>query len=98
MSLSPTEINSRALELERWLLKEFGPVLSGRTLRKLLGMPTPDSFRQALRRRSSPVPLFQREGRKGWCAHTRDVAQWIAQSEASNELVPPVAARITGSD
>ena len=77
----PSYTANRAQELERWLLKEFGPVLNGQALRKLLGLPTPDAFRQALRRRGAPVPLFHEPGRRGWCASTREVARWIAQSE-----------------
>ena len=98
MSLSPNETAERARDLERWLLKEFGPVLTGRPLRKLLGLTTPDAFRQGLRRGLVAVPLFLREGRKGWCAHTRDVARWIALSEISTSPVPPEAVRALSSD
>ena len=80
-----TETDSalRCQELERWLLTEFGPVLRGRPLHKLLGHLSPDAFRQALRRHGAPVPLFLQEGRKGWCAYTRDVAHWIVRTEAA---------------
>lgn len=70
------------------MLKEFGPVLSGRTLRGLLGYPSPDAFRQAHRRHGAPVKLFMQEGRKGWCAYTREVASWIAQTEAATSSPP----------
>jgi hypothetical protein len=82
-------IAARAEELERWMLTEFGPVLSGRTLRGLLGYPSPDAFRQAHRRHGAPVRLFLQEGRKGWCASTRDVASWIARTEALTSTSPP---------
>lgn len=84
-------IAARAEELERWMLTEFGPVLSGRTLRGLLGYPSADAFRQAHRRHGAPVRLFLQEGRKGWCAATREVADWIARTEAATSTLalPP---------
>lgn len=90
----PYHIATRTQELERWLLKEFGPVLNGQALRKLLGLPTPDAFRQALKRRGAPVPLFHEPGRRGWCASTCEVARWIAQTEGevrTERLVSPNA-------
>lgn len=48
----------RVEELERWLLQEYGPILRGASLRKLLGYRTADAFRQAIRRQKVPVGLF----------------------------------------
>lgn len=73
----------RAQSLERWLLTEFGPVLSGANLRKLLGYPSSDAFRQALHRHGPAVALFMQPGKRGWCASTREVAYWIARSETT---------------
>lgn len=82
--MEPDRLHARAQELEYRLLKDFGPLLSGKPLRKLLGHPTPDAFRQALRRQPAPVPLFKHAGRKGWCAFTRDVALWIVGTQDRN--------------
>lgn len=81
--LPDKDIAARTQELERWLLTEFGPVLSGLPLSKLLGHPSAGAFRQAVRRHGAPVTLFQKEGRKGWCASTQEVAHWIARTEAA---------------
>lgn len=89
MTTREDAIAARAEELERWMLTEFGPVLSGRTLRGLLGYPSPDAFRQAHRRHGAPVRLFLHEGRKGWCAATCEVADWIAHTEAATSTAPP---------
>ena len=80
----PTDAaESRTAHLERWLLSEFGPVLSGSRLYRLLGHPTGNAFRQSLRRHGAPVPLFQMTGKKGWCATARDLSHWIAQLETA---------------
>lgn len=91
VTISNDRIGERATELERWLLREHGPVLKGAPLRKLLGYPTPDAFRQGLRRHGAPVPLVAVPGKKAWCAATRDVAHWMARTEA--ELLTSDASR-----
>lgn len=76
--------SKRAEELERWLLREHGPLLKGAPLRKLLGYQTADAFRQAVHRQKVPVRLFTMPGEKVWCAVTRDVAAWMIRMEASS--------------
>lgn len=85
--LPDKDIAARGQELERWLLTEFGPVLSGLPLSKLLGHPSSGAFRQAVRRHGAPVALFQQGGRKGWCAATKEVALWIARTEAAAQTL-----------
>lgn len=90
MTNADNAYEQRAQTLERWMLIEFGPVISGASLRKLLGHPSSDAFRQALHRHGAPVALFMQTGRRGWCASTREVAYWIARSEATYPVgLPP---------
>jgi hypothetical protein len=82
--------NDRVNELERLLLLEFGPALRGASLRRLLGYTTANAFRQALHRRTVPVPLTMPPGASVWCAATRDVARWMATTESGLRSAPPL--------
>jgi len=76
--MSIDEINARAQEIEKELLARFGAVMSGRDLRTILGYPSGDAFRHAVHRKTLPLPTFFLPGRRGRCAATHDVAQWMA--------------------
>ena len=62
--------------MARLLIQEHGLVLSASTTAKLLGYRT-DALRQARIRKQLPISMFEIEGRRGWFASTREVANWI---------------------
>jgi len=78
-------VDSLAGVLEACLLREYGPVLSGESLRRALGYSSMESLRQALSRRTVPVPVFPLENRRGQFALTRDVARWLANQRNRTE-------------
>lgn len=65
--------------LENDLLRQYGPILTGDALKKSLGYPSMDAFRQALSRGTLPVPVFPLENRRGKFALAKDVAKWLAE-------------------
>ena len=67
-----------ASALERDLLEKHGPMIANDDLRIALGYPTMDAFRQALSRKTVPVPVFALEKRRGKFALVKDVAEWLA--------------------
>jgi len=77
--------NQRLSEIERQLLQEFGPLIGGSALQRLLGYRNGAAFRQAVRRKRLAVPTFRIEGRHARFATTRDVAAWLARMEARAE-------------
>jgi len=72
-----------AESLEADLTNRYGPVLSGESLRRALGYPTVDAFRQALARRTVPVPVFSIRKRRGKFALAKDVARWLVEQRAT---------------
>lgn len=67
-----------ALE-ERRLIKEFGLIVGGKDLMKLLGFRNYQSFYSACIEDRLPIPVFEILGRRGKFAKTRDVANWYLQ-------------------
>jgi len=81
--------NQLAKRLELSLLEQFGPVLTGDSLRQALGYPSMNALRQAAMRGNIPVPLFKLENRRGRFALAIDVARWLADQcdpESHDEL------------
>jgi hypothetical protein len=64
--------------LERELMQLHGPMMTGESLCVALGYPSKDAFRQAVARKSTPIPVFGIEKRRGKFALTKDVAAWLA--------------------
>ena len=64
--------------LERDLLERYGPLIGHDDLCRALGYASMDAFRQALVRRSVPVPVITLPNRRGKFALSRDVAAWLA--------------------
>jgi hypothetical protein len=64
--------------LERDLIQLHGPMMTGESLRIALGYPSNDAFRQAISRKTIPIPVFDIEKRRGKFALTKDVAAWVA--------------------
>jgi hypothetical protein len=73
---NPTDKIASHLEVE--MLKEYGPLLGGEMLIRVLGFPTAQAFRQARRRGSIGVATFAIQGRQGAFALTLEVARWLA--------------------
>jgi hypothetical protein len=68
--------------LERELLSKHGPMMTGENLRIALGYPSKEAFRQAIARKTTPIPVFGIEKRRGKFALTKDVAAWLAAQRA----------------
>lgn len=70
--------------LERELLDKYGPLISNDDLRQALGFVSMDAFRQALARKTMPIPVFPLPNRRGKYALVKDVAIWLSlQREAA---------------
>lgn len=65
--------------LEETLVRAYGPLLSGDSLRQALGYATLDALRQAISRRTIPVAVFSVPHRRSKHALTKDVARWLAE-------------------
>lgn len=68
-----------ARSLENDLTNRYGPILPSQTLAQVLGYASADAFRQALVRKTIPVPVFRIPNRRGHFALTHDVARWLAR-------------------
>ncbi|XLZ68596.1 hypothetical protein ABT364_18880 [Massilia sp. SR12] len=79
MSAENASVGVLAMLLERDLTILHGPMMTGEPLRRALGYPSLAAFRQALARKTLPVPIFDIEKRRGKFALTKDVATWVAQ-------------------
>lgn len=76
--------NALAELLERELLDKYGPLISNDDLRQALGFVSMDAFRQALARKTMPIPVFPLPNRRGKYALVKDVATWLSlQREAA---------------
>jgi hypothetical protein len=78
--------------MARLLIQEHGLVLPASTTAKLLGYRT-DALRQARIRKLLPISMFEIEGRRGWFASTREVANWIDCIFETGQRVVPVVRR-----
>ena len=64
--------------LHEQLYCEYGPLVGGTALSRLLGYPSAAALRQAEVRNMLPVLVFGIDGRRGRFAFTEDVATWLA--------------------
>jgi len=64
--------------LEHELMERYGPLLSNDNLRVALGFVSMDAFRQALARKTMPIPVFPLPNRRGKYALVKDVAIWLS--------------------
>lgn len=74
-----SKANALAESLERELMAKHGPLISHDDLRQALGYVSMGAFRQALARKTVPVPVFTLPSRRGKYALVKDVARWLAQ-------------------
>ena len=65
--------------LEHELMGRYGPLISNDDLRVALGYVSMDAFRQALARKTMPIPVFPLPNRRGKYALVKDVAIWLSQ-------------------
>lgn len=65
--------------IERDLFERHGPMISDEALRVALGYRSTDAFRQALTRKTVPIPVFSVENRRGKYALVKDLAFWLAK-------------------
>lgn len=65
--------------IERDLFERHGPMISDEALRVALGYRSIDAFRQALTRKTVPIPIFSVENRRGKYALVKDLAFWLAK-------------------
>lgn len=72
-----------AIELN--LREQYGPIVGGSALWKLLGFRTSAAFRQALSRGKLPIAVFPIKNRKGKFAHVHDVASWLVALSGERE-------------
>jgi len=77
--MNDARLEDYARSLESDLTDRYGPLLSSSVLTRVLGYASADAFRQALARKTVPVPVFRMPNRRGHFALTRDVAQWLAR-------------------
>jgi len=78
-----------AAQLEEGLMKRFDtPLISGEDLQKALGYKSIDALRQAIVRKTVPVPVFTIAHRRGKYALIKDIAIWLANQsiEAQKEI------------
>lgn len=75
-----------AQKLEQDLLLLYGsPMLTGEQLQKAMNYRSIYALRQAITRKTIPVPVFTIKKRKGYFSLVVDVATWLA-SNALNQL------------
>lgn len=88
--ISPlVEVLAERLEIR--LVRELGPLLSGKALARALGYPSPQALRQAISRGTVPVAVFPIENRRGKFALAADVARWLAERRVTAGGETPAA-------
>lgn len=76
--MSDSKQDQLTAELENDLTSKYGVILPSSILVQVLGYKSADAFRQALARKTVPVPVFKIPSRRGHFALTKDVATWLA--------------------
>ena len=72
-----------ASTIEKELFDRYGPLMTDDALRIALGYKSTEAFRQALTRKTVPVPVFSILNRRGKYALVKDVATWLANQRNS---------------
>lgn len=84
--MSDDEVEALASQINKDLLKLYGsPVISGEQLQKALAFRSIDSLRQAITRKTVPVPVFDLANRKGKYALVKDIALYLAEQARKND-------------
>ena len=64
---------------ERQLLRQYGLVVGGKDLTKLLGFKNYKTFQSACMENRLPIRVFDIPGRRGKFAKISDLARWYAE-------------------
>lgn len=75
---------SRQQDLRNAMAQQYGPLLTGPQLVQALGYRNAAALRQARRQKRIGVPVFAAPSRKGLCALTSDVADWLHSISVSS--------------
>lgn len=78
-----TEKEDLARSIERYLFDEYGPLLTGESLRKTLCYPSLEAMHVAILKGQAPGFIFSINNRRGKFALAMDVANWIAEHRYS---------------
>lgn len=65
------------------LSEEYGPLIGGADLAKVMGFRTSSAFNKSIREGRLEIELFVISGRKGKFAYTKDVASWLERIGAA---------------
>lgn len=96
---SLTSEEARIDEYERSLIRLYGVVIRGKTLRHVLGYKSGAAFRMAVHRNKVPVPTFVLEGRRARMARSRDIAKWLVSLDQElAAVIPPTSDTEPGED
>lgn len=83
LSMDAAATKSEVLTLESRLLvdiqHQYGPLVGGTDLLKILGFSSSEAFRQSLSRGYISVPVFAIPHRRGKFALAQDLAIWLTQ-------------------
>ena len=86
-----TEAPTLLASIEETLVRSHGVLIGGAKLISVLGYPSPEAFRQAIRRGTMPVPVFPLANRRGRFALAKDVAIWLTESRAKASPMRSIA-------
>lgn len=85
--MSEDEADELAKKLEQDLLRMYGsPILHGADLQKALGYKSIYALRQAVVRKTLPVPTFRVANRRGTHALVTDIAKWLAEKAREENM------------
>ena len=73
-------------ELENDLIQAHGYLVGNIELSRLLGFTNMAAFRQALKRKRLPIPIFSMENRRGKYAMTKDIATYLTKKRFEASL------------
>jgi hypothetical protein len=82
-----THADSLVERLETLIIREYGVVLTGRSLMRVLGYRSLEALRQAIYRGTVPIPVFPMENRRGKGALASDAAKWLS-SQRAKAVIP----------
>lgn len=71
--------------LESLIVREYGVVLTGRSLMRVLGYPSLEALRTAIYRGTVPIPVFPLENRRGKGALASEAAKYLANQHRAAE-------------
>lgn len=82
---TPTTLDSIFIEIKEDIIKNYGVIIGGKNLYKVLGYPSSNAFRQAVNRETVPVKLIEIDNRRGKFSFANDIAYWLANEKFQSE-------------